>query len=80
MVVLFDIKNYFLGTPLPRKEYMKIHISLLPQEIIDEYNLMPKVNNGHVYVAIGKGMYGLPQAGILANQLLAQNLRLFGYY
>ena len=80
LMVLFDIKNYYLGTPLPRKEYMKIHISLIPQEIIDEYNLMPKVHNGYVFVAIGKGMYGLPQAGILANQLLARNLGPFGYY
>ena len=79
-MVLFDIKNYYLGTPLPRKEYMKIHISLIPQEIIDEYNLMPKVHNGYIYVAIGKGMYGLPQAGILANQLLARNLGPVGYY
>ena len=78
MMVLFDIKNYYLGTPLPRREYMKIHISLIPQEIIDAYDLMPKVHNGYIYVAICKGMYGLPQAGILANQLLAQNLKPFG--
>jgi hypothetical protein len=28
---------------------------------------------------IGQGMYGLPQAGILANKLLAKQLTLHGY-
>jgi hypothetical protein len=33
-----------------------------------------------VYLEIRKGMYGLPQAGILANQLIVKPLALFGYY
>jgi hypothetical protein len=36
-------------------------------------------NDGHVYVEIQKGMYGLPQAGILAQQLLEQCLNQHGY-
>jgi hypothetical protein len=32
-----------------------------------------------VYVEIRKGMYGLPQAGILANESLAAHLKTFGY-
>jgi hypothetical protein len=35
-------------------------------------NLMPKVTNGFDYVEINKGMYSLPQAGLLANKLLAR--------
>ena len=35
--------------------------------------------NGYVYVEIQKGMYGLPQAGILAQQLLEQRLNAHGY-
>ncbi len=73
--MLADIKNYYLGTPLADKEYMKIHISLTPQEIIDEYDLTKYVDDkGFVYVEISKGMYGLPQAGILANQQLERIL------
>ncbi len=30
-------------------------------------------DKGFVYIRIDKGMYGLPQAGILANQLLPIN-------
>jgi hypothetical protein len=34
-----EIKNYYLGTPLSRFEYMKMLLSLFPEEIVDKYNL-----------------------------------------
>ena len=43
------------------------------------YDLTTKVKNGYVYIEIQKGMYGLPQAGILANKLLKQRLAKHGY-
>jgi hypothetical protein len=75
-----DIKDFYLGTPMARYEYMRMPITLIPQEIIDEYNLHPLVHNGHVYMEIRRGMYGLPQAGIIANQLLTERLQPEGYY
>ena len=36
--------------------------------------------NGFVYMEIQKGMYGLPQAGILVNKLLKKWLALHGYF
>jgi hypothetical protein len=48
-------------------EYMRIPTKLIPHEIIDQYNLLPLVSDRHVYIEVQKGMYGLPQAGILAN-------------
>jgi hypothetical protein len=33
-----------------------------------------------MYMGIQKGMYGLPQAGILTNKLLKQHLTKKGYY
>jgi hypothetical protein len=36
---MMDIKNYYLGTPLPRFEYMKMLLSCFPKEIIQKYNL-----------------------------------------
>jgi hypothetical protein len=53
---------------------------MIPQEIINEYGLLTIAHNEFVYVAINKGMYGLPQAGILANKLLAKRLSAHGYY
>jgi hypothetical protein len=75
-----DIKNMYLKTPLDRFECMKMPLSLFPQDIIDHYRLNNKVLNGYVYMKICKGMYGLPQAGILANKLLKKRLAIHGYY
>jgi hypothetical protein len=36
--------------------------------------------DGWVYLEICKGMYGLKQAGILANKLLQKRLKPFGYH
>ena len=45
-------------------------LMLIPQEFIDLYDLTPKVKNWYIYMEISRGMYGLPQSGILANKLL----------
>mgnify|MGYP000960355379 CR=1 FL=1 len=66
---------------MDRSEFVKIKIDDIPKEIIVEYNLRKKVtNDGHVYVEIQKGMYGLPQAGILSNKLLRTRLAQDGYF
>jgi hypothetical protein len=75
-----DIKNFYLGTPMARYEYMRIPIAIIPDEIIEEYNLLPLVRKEFVYVEIRRGMYGLPQAGIIANDLLTERLEPSGYY
>ena len=74
-----DIKNFYLGTPMARYEYMRLPIKLIPDEIIEAYELRTKAHNDHVYMEIRRGMYGLPQAGILANQLLTNRLAPHGY-
>jgi hypothetical protein len=79
-MMMMDIKNYYLGTPLPRFEYMKMLLSRFPEEIVQKYNLNALAVNGWVYIEIRKGMYGLKQAGLLANQLLQMRLAPFGYY
>ena len=79
--VLADIKNFYLNNDIPDPEYMKFHISTIPQEIIDKYNLLEIVNNhGFVYVKILKGMYVLKQAGIIAQKSLINHLAPFGYH
>jgi hypothetical protein len=55
-----DITKFYLGTPMSRFEYMRLPLAIIPQEIIDAYNLMPMVHNGRVYIEIRRGMYGLP--------------------
>ena len=59
---------------------MKIPIELFPQEVIEEYDLMKLVHNGFIFMEIRKGMYGLPQAGTIANKQLQEHLAKYGYY
>jgi len=75
-----DVANFYLGTPMARPEFMRLPINLIPQEIIDKYDLNSIVEDGWVFVRIVKGMYGLPQAGFLANELLSKRLEKAGYY
>jgi hypothetical protein len=53
---------------------MVINLASLPQATIGKYNLNELTQDGKVYIEIQKGMYGLPQAGILTNELLQRNL------
>jgi hypothetical protein len=45
-----DIKDFYLGTPLPQGhyEYIRIHRSKLSQSVIN-YNLQPLFYKGYVY-------------------------------
>jgi hypothetical protein len=79
-MMMMDITHYYLGAPLPRYEYMRMLLSRFPEEIVDKYNLKALAVDGWVYIEIRKGMYGLKQAGLLANQLLQKCLAPFGYY
>ena len=76
----FDISNFYLGTPLDRPEYVRIKIADIPQEFLDEYHLDTYTHHGWIYFEINKGVYGLKQAGKLANDLLTERLTEHGYY
>jgi hypothetical protein len=78
-MMMMDIKNNYLGTPLLWFEYMQMLLSLFPEEIVEKYNLDALAVDGWVYIEIRKGMYGLKHAGLLANQLLQTLLAPFGY-
>ena len=75
-----DIKDFYLNTPMKRFEYMRLKMKELPQDFIDEYNLQDKATpDGYVHLEIRKGMYGLPHAGIIAQELLEERLNAKGY-
>jgi hypothetical protein len=76
----FDIKNVYYGTPMERYEYMKLHLSKFPDEIVDEYKLRDLATPDRwVYMEIRKGMPGLKQAGRIANDRLSKHLAKSGY-
>ena len=76
-----DIANFYLMTPLARPEYIRVKLSNLPDKIINEYKLKSKATkDGAVYIVANRGMYGLPQSGLHANQLLEKRLNKHGYH
>jgi hypothetical protein len=77
--LVIDINSFYLNTPLGRFEYMVINLASLPQETIEKYVLVKLSQDGKVYIEIQKGMYGLSQAGTLANEVLQRNLAKDGY-
>ena len=75
-----DIKDFYLMTPMDRYEYFRMKLDLFPQDIIDEYELRDKVDtDGNIFCEVRRGMYGLPQAGIIAQDLLTKRLHKAGY-
>ena len=74
-----DIKNFYLETKLKDKQYMVLPLNLIPQEIIYHYNLNELAHNGNIYIQINKGIYGLKEAGALANKQLQLHLAPYGY-
>ena len=66
---------------MKRPEYMQLKITDIPDEIIEQYNLMSVVTQDrYVYCEITRWMYGLPQAGIVAQELLKKQLAEYGYH
>ena len=58
----------------------KVKLSDIPKEVINEYNLCKKATpDGWVYVHVNRRMYGLPQAGSIANALLETCLNQAGH-
>ena len=76
---IFDIKNFYLQSDLLNYEYMRFKFDQIPPEIVKQYHLNNIIHNGWIYVEIRKGMYGLPQSGIVANKDLQKHLKPFGY-
>jgi hypothetical protein len=66
--------------PMKRFKYMRLKTTDIPEEFMTEYGLHELANNGYVYCKIQKGMYGLPQSGIIAQELLEEQLARYGYH
>eukprot|EP00957_Ditylum_brightwellii_P153310 11667764-Ditylum_brightwellii.AAC.1 len=54
-------------------------MDIIPDEVKEKYKIHEEEHNGYFYMELRKGMYGLSQAGILANNLLTKRLASKGY-
>lgn len=69
--MMVDIRNFYVNMPLKKYEYLKLRLSDLPDDVIEQYNSRAKVTlEGFLYVDVRKGMFDLQQAGLLAQELL----------
>jgi hypothetical protein len=75
-----DISNFYLMTPLHCAEFIQIKSIDIPDKVIREYKLREKATkNESIYIRANGSMYGLPQAGLLANKLIKKRLNKHGY-
>ena len=76
-----DISNMYLNTHLKDFQYMKFRLNIIPQDVIDQYNLLDLVDkDGWVYCEIRKAIYGLKESGKLANIQLKKVLANADYH
>jgi hypothetical protein len=75
-----DLEDFYLGTPLPHPEYIRIPTKFIPPKVIAFYKLKKFIYKGALYCAVLKTHYGLPQAGALSQQRLFRHLAEHGYH
>ena len=74
-----DIKDFYLDTPLERPEYLRIPTKFIPACTVTKHSLDQFLHNNTILFEVNKGMYGLTQAGLLAQQRLITHLAAHGY-
>ena len=75
-----DLTDFYLGTPLPHPEYIRIPISMIPERVRKFYNLTEYISSNAIYFSVHRTHYGLPQAGALSQQRLFKHLTANGYF
>ncbi|KAL7487011.1 hypothetical protein ACHAW6_012612 [Cyclotella cf. meneghiniana] len=67
--------------PLDRFKYVRLKLNDFPKIAIEQYKLGDiATNDRSVFIECRKCIYGLPQAGILANMYLGKCLNEFSYH
>jgi hypothetical protein len=78
LYMCLDIGNFYLTAALKYFEYMQIPLlALFPIWIVEQCDLKKHVLNGFVHLEMRRAVWGLPQAGILANKRLRMKLAPF---
>ena len=80
-----DITDFYLGSPMPFPEFLKLYTSNYRPELLDELGITPYIQHDNTgkcffYAQVNKTIPGFPQAGFHANQQLVHHLAEHGYY
>ena len=73
-----DFKNYYLGSKLPRSEWLRISIKYMNEQLLDAPQ--DYVVAGNVLFEVVGSMYGHPAAGLISYTDLVTHLAAHGYY
>ena len=74
------VRYFYFNAPMARSEYICLKLSNLPESVVQQYNPEVKATkDGYIHVEIRHGMYGLPQANIIAQKLLKKRPNKKGY-
>ena len=66
-----DVKDFYLNTPLKKKRYGKVRAKYIPEKTIKKHNLKQYIEDGGwLHFEIGKGVYGILEAGRIENDIL----------
>ena len=66
-----NITYFYLMTPMDQYKYMRLKLADLPEDVIQQYTFQENVTKeAYAYLEIIQGMYGIPQAIILAQKQL----------
>jgi hypothetical protein len=60
-----DLKNFYLDTPMPDPEYVRIELSDIPDEFIKEYNLTGRDLDGWIYFEFVRDVMVFPKRASL---------------
>ena len=79
LAMVLDLQDFYLMSDLLHPEYMWINLCDIPEDVQIEFNIAAYAVNGRVMMEVVKGLYGLPQAGFLAQKELEAHVAKFGY-
>ena len=67
-MIILDIKSMYLQTDLDHFKYMNLSLDIILNETITQCNLCEIFHDEWVYTKGHKGIYGLPQTGMLVQK------------
>jgi hypothetical protein len=79
-----DITDFYLGSPMPSPEFLKLPTSDYHPDLLDELGITPfiqldRTGKPFFYAQVNKTIPGFPQAGFHANNQLVAHLQQHGY-
>ena len=74
-----DIKDFYLQHKLDHPEYTSFPISWIPRSNRSEFNVANLPDDATLFYRIDKALYGMPQAGMIAQRELTRHLAQHGY-